>query len=51
MSRFVLEGTVAHFHYFLHVPQIETLSRIVIDSKTRFFHFLKDVFNNLVFIK
>ncbi len=27
-------GTVTHFHYFSHVPQIETLSRVVIDSQT-----------------
>ena len=44
-------GTVTHFNYFLHVPQIETLSRIVIESQTRFFIFLKYVFYNLAFIK
>ena len=43
--------SVTQFHYFLHVPQIETLSRIVIDSQTQFFIFLKGVFYNLVFIK
>ena len=28
-----LFGTVTHFHYIVHVPQIETLSHIVIDSQ------------------
>ena len=41
-------GTVTHFHYFSHVPQIETLSRIVIDSQTPV---LKCVFYHLAFIK
>jgi len=39
---------VTHFHYFSHVPQIETLSRIVIDKQTSV---LKCVFSNLAFIK
>ena len=30
-------GKVTHYHFFVHIPQIKTLSRIVIDSQTRLF--------------